>query len=107
MGIDEEYLTTDQLCERIQYRKQTIYNMIYNGDLIQGKHFLKPTPKKLLFKWSEMEVWLGEVPVPEVERKTISNSSLGATVTKEALNPPMSGKGSARHGGDAKSLIHI
>lgn len=54
----EEYLTTDELCDRIKYRKQTVYNLIHKRVLIAGKHFVKPTPKKILFKWAEMLQWI-------------------------------------------------
>ncbi|MCK8603119.1 helix-turn-helix domain-containing protein [Desulfoferrobacter suflitae] len=54
----EEYLTTDELCDRIKYRKQTVYNLIHKRVLIAGKHFVKPTPKKILFKWTEMLRWV-------------------------------------------------
>jgi len=56
----EEYLTIDGLCLRIKYQKQTIYNLIYKKVFILGKHFLKPTPRKILFKWSAIQAWIGE-----------------------------------------------
>ena len=56
----EEYLTTDELCDRIKYQRQTVYNLIHRKVFIQGKHFLKPTPRKILFKWSEIQTWIGE-----------------------------------------------
>ncbi len=58
----EEYLTTKELAARIRYSEQTIYNMIHKGTLILGEHYIKPTPKKLLFRWSAMRDWLGETP---------------------------------------------
>ncbi len=59
----EEYLTINELVVRIKYEKQSIYNLIHKNVFVLGKHYLKPTPKKLLFKWSEIRRWLGE-PVP-------------------------------------------
>lgn len=56
----DEYLTLSELCDRIKYQRQTIYNLIHKRRLILGRHFLKPTPRKLLFKWSEMQIWIGE-----------------------------------------------
>jgi len=58
----EEYLTTEELCDRIKYQKQTIYNLIHRGVLVPGRHFLKPTPKKILFRWSAIRAWIGEDP---------------------------------------------
>jgi len=56
----EEYFTVDELSERIKFSKQTLYNLIHKGTFILGKHYLKPSPKKILFKWSEIRVWMGE-----------------------------------------------
>jgi len=56
--IMEEYLTVNELSERIKFSKQTLYNLIYKGTFIIGKHFLKPSSKKILFKWSEIHKWM-------------------------------------------------
>jgi predicted DNA-binding transcriptional regulator AlpA len=61
----EEYLTVSELSERIKYSKQTLYNLIYKGTFVLGKHYLKPSPKKILFKWSEIEIWVGESCNPD------------------------------------------
>jgi len=54
----EEYLTVQELGERIKFSKQSIYNLIYRKKFALRVHYLKPTPKKLLFVWSEVEKWL-------------------------------------------------
>lgn len=56
----EEYLTVDELSARIKFSKQSLYNLIHKGILVLGRHYLKPTPKKVLFKWSEIQIWMGE-----------------------------------------------
>ena len=56
----DEYLDIGELCDRIKYKKQTIYNRIHRKEFVLGKHYLKPNRKKLLFKWSEILKWLGE-----------------------------------------------
>ena len=56
----DEYLTVNELSARIKYSKQSLYNLIHKGSLVLGKHYLKPTPKKILFKWSEIQIWIGE-----------------------------------------------
>ncbi len=56
----EEYLTVKELSQRIKLAVQTIYNFIYEEKFILGEHYLKPTPKKILFKWSEVRKWMGE-----------------------------------------------
>lgn len=54
----EEYLTVQELGERIKFSKQSVYNLIYKKKFRLGIHYLKPTPKKILFVWSEVEKWL-------------------------------------------------
>ena len=54
----EEYLTVQELGERIKFSKQSVYNLIYKKKFILGVHYLKPTPKKILFVWSQIEKWL-------------------------------------------------
>ena len=50
----EEYLTVNELSARIKFSRQTLYNLIYKGTFVIGKHYLKPSPKKVLFIWSEI-----------------------------------------------------
>ena len=54
----EQYLTVRELSERLKLARQTIYNMIHKRDFILNRHYFKPTPKKILFKWSAMKNWL-------------------------------------------------
>jgi len=54
----EEYLTVDELSSRIKFSRQSLYNLIYKKTFIMGKHYFKPTPKKILFKWSEVQEWI-------------------------------------------------
>ena len=63
----EEYLTVQELGERIKFSKQSIYNLIYKKKFILGVHYLKPTPKKILFVWSEVEKWLRQTADGPVE----------------------------------------
>jgi predicted DNA-binding transcriptional regulator AlpA len=58
--IMEEYLTVNELSARIKFSKQTLYNLIYKGTFVIGKHYLKPSHKKILFKWSEIHKWMKE-----------------------------------------------
>lgn len=53
-----EYLTVSELSSRIKYTEQSIYNLICNGTFLEGRHFFKPTPKKILFKWQEVIHWI-------------------------------------------------
>lgn len=54
----EKYLTVNELSRKIKFSRQTLYNLIYKGKFIIGKHYLKPSPKKILFKWSEIHEWM-------------------------------------------------
>ena len=53
-----EYLSVKVLSEKIGYKVQSIYNMIHNGTFVLNKHYFKPTPKKILFKWDAVKQWI-------------------------------------------------
>jgi len=69
----EEYLTITELSARIKFSKQSLYNLIYKGTFILGKHYLKPTPKKVLFKWSEILLWIGDAQSSEYTNSSGQN----------------------------------
>jgi hypothetical protein len=54
----EEYLTTTKLSNRIKMTLGTIRNLVWRNELQENIHYLKPTPRKLLFVWSAIEAWL-------------------------------------------------
>jgi hypothetical protein len=54
----EEYLTTVELSERIKMSPGTIRNLVWRKDFKENIHYLKPTQRKLLFVWSQVEDWL-------------------------------------------------
>jgi hypothetical protein len=54
----EEYLTTKELSERIKIAPGTIRNLICKNRFIENVHFVRPTPRKVLFIWSHCEDWL-------------------------------------------------
>jgi hypothetical protein len=64
----EEYLTVRELGSRIKMSPGTIRNLVWQKRLMQDIHYLKPTPRKLLFLWSAVEAWLrgGRVSPPEL-----------------------------------------
>jgi hypothetical protein len=68
----EEYLTVQEIGERIKFSKQSIYNLIYKKKFILGVHYLKPTPKKILFVWSEVEKWLRQ-SIDELDESAAPN----------------------------------
>jgi hypothetical protein len=54
----DEYLTTLELSRRIKMAPGTIRNLVWKRELKENVHYLKPTPRKLLFVWSEIQDWL-------------------------------------------------
>ena len=54
----DEYLITIELSRRIKMTPGTIRNLVWKGELIENVHYIKPTPRKLLFVWSAIETWL-------------------------------------------------
>ena len=67
----DEYISVKTLSERIGYKIQSIYNMIHKNTFILNQHYFKPTPKKILFKWSAVKLWL-EGPTPQIIESGIS-----------------------------------
>ena len=57
-----EYLTVDELSRRIKFSKQSIYNLISKGVFVLQDHYLKPRPKKILFKWPAVLEWMENAP---------------------------------------------
>ena len=87
----EEYLTVSELSEKIKFSRQSLYNLIHKGAFVLGKHYLKPTPKKVLFKWNEIRIWMGDDrqyhEVPNLENESIKSVS-GISDTSAPKKPP-------------------
>ena len=87
----EEYITVSELSERIKLARQTIYNHISTGKFVEGKHYLKPSRKKILFKWSAVEKWLGYVDEQssfddtEIEDRNISFKLMTKKITQNLI----------------------
>jgi len=56
----EEYLTTKELSTRIKMAPGTIRNLVWKNKFKKDVHYVKPTPRKLLFVWSAVQKWLHE-----------------------------------------------
>ena len=73
----EEYLTVEELAARIKFSRQSIYNMISKGEFVLHQHYLKPRPKKILFKWSAIMTWMEKgSSKPDPQNKSRQDSSL-------------------------------
>ena len=60
----EEYLTIKEVSQRIKMSPGTIRNLIWKKAFRENVHYLKPTPRKVLFIWTAVEDWLhGRNPV--------------------------------------------
>jgi len=53
-----EYLTTEELSQRIKMAPGTIRNLVWKKSFIEGVHYVKPSSRKLLFVWRNIEQWL-------------------------------------------------
>lgn len=73
----EEYLTVKELCQRIKYAEQTIYNMISTKKFTNGVHYTKPTRKKILFIWAAILQWMN-AQTPKFEADIQSDGSNSA-----------------------------
>ena len=98
----EEYLTVKELSQRIKLAVQTIYNFIHEGKFILGKHYLKPTPKKILFKWSEIKAWMGEGIEAQGQTEEISAETKTESAAEKLTTPAKT-----KTPRQAKSLINI
>lgn len=73
----EEYLTTKELSQRIKMAPGSIRNLVWRNQLEQNVHYVKPTPKKLLFVWSQIEKWLyGDAGRCFIEEASSTHKSL-------------------------------
>ena len=70
----EEYLTTKELSARIKMTEGTIRNLVWKRVFKEHIHYVKPTPRKLLFLWRGIETWLhGGSPL--IEQKSGETTS--------------------------------
>ncbi|HMA98473.1 MAG TPA: hypothetical protein VKO38_03335 [Wenzhouxiangella sp.] len=54
--MQTEYLTTEQLAERIHYEPRTILTSLKDRVLLEGRHYIKPFGgKKILYIWQNIE----------------------------------------------------
>lgn len=59
--MNETYLTTEQLSERIHYDPRTIRDRLKDSVLLEGIHYIRPFGgRKLLYVWETIERDMGE-----------------------------------------------
>ncbi len=74
-GGREEYVPIDDLVKRIHYSRQSIYNMISKGVFVRGVHYIKPSPKKVLFIWRAVKAWLERPPDDPPEKPATTGTA--------------------------------
>lgn len=58
--MNQTYLTTDQLAERIHYDSRTIRTRLKDAVLLEGVHYIRPFGgRKLLFIWEAIQRDIG------------------------------------------------
>ncbi len=58
--MEQTYLTTDQLSERIHYDARTIRTRLKDAVLLEGVHYIRPFGgRKLLFVWEAIQRDIG------------------------------------------------
>jgi len=83
----EDYFTVDELSSKIKYSKQSLYNLIYKKTFILGKHYFKPTPKKILFKWPAIQAWIEGTPDPN-DGTPANKSTKANTCSQKSAGQP-------------------
>jgi Helix-turn-helix domain len=65
-GVDgpdaTEYVSLRELCRRIPYREGTIRNLMSQGHLQLGVHYVKPHGGRIMFRMSAIDAWLAGRP---------------------------------------------
>lgn len=56
----KEYLTTEELSQRLKYDVRTIRERLKDSVLLEGKHYIRPFGgRKILFIWEQIEADMG------------------------------------------------
>jgi predicted DNA-binding transcriptional regulator AlpA len=71
-NINDQYITIDELCARIKFSRQSIYNLIHRKALVLNIHYFKPTAGKLLFSWPSIQNWIEGRDTSATDAKTIA-----------------------------------
>ncbi|MGH8113249.1 MAG: hypothetical protein ACREPL_15235 [Rhodanobacteraceae bacterium] len=80
--MNETYLTTEQLSERIHYDCRTIRNCLKDSVLLEGVHYIRPFGRrKLLFLWEAIERDIGQY-------STTNGDADRTALTPEAVADP-------------------
>ncbi len=65
----EEYLTIEEVAERLKLSPKTVRNKMASGVLSKGTHYFSPRGLGPRFKWSAVEKWIESEGVVTVEEQ--------------------------------------
>jgi len=84
--MNQTYLTTEQLSERIHYDTRTIRNRLKDSVLLEGVHYIRPFGgRKLLFIWEAIQRDIGKASL------TLAPATPVSTLTRAGLIPMANG----------------
>lgn len=69
----EIFLTTEELSQKIKMAPGTIRNLVWKKVFKENVHYVKPSARKLLFVWSQVELWLYSSGNTSTEAKSLIN----------------------------------
>src|SRR5688572_29873848 len=58
LGAPEEYLTIEEVAERLKLSRKTVRNKMASGTFRRGEHYFSPPGLGPRFKWSALVAWL-------------------------------------------------
>ena len=87
----EEYLTIQQVAERLNLKPKTVRNKMSNGTFKRGTHYFLPQGMGPRFKWSAVKAWLEN----DRDTKSEDNDDEIPMSRGYALGQPRSGTGLA------------
>lgn len=75
--MNDTYLTTEQLAERIHYDARTIRDRLKDSVLLEGVHYIRPFGgRKLLFLWDAIQRDIGEASANEAPLVPMANGRI-------------------------------
>ena len=80
----DEYLTIDEVAERLKLKPKTVQNKMATGAFRKGVHYFRPPGMQARFKWSAVVAWLEreqfaekdgtyDIPMPSSRRRDKAN----------------------------------
>jgi len=75
--MNQTYLTTQELSNRIKYDVRTIRERLKDSVLIEGKHYIRPFGgRKILYIWESIESDMAAVPASDLRSIPMANGAV-------------------------------